>query len=395
MLTKIRLKGQSFLYVALIVTLVELFLGGSGQIFKLSSITIRQLLFVIMLIAFLYALISESKLKFNKLDSILVLTVLTYTLFSGLLGTMYNHKEEYILGDVSPMLYFLMYFPLYSFINKFDLCFDDIARIMKLCSLVVSAFVFYFYFHYNFTFGKDVFLLREYLDTFGDNVIWARPDGYIVYPGMIFVLCSQIYLFHQVIKQGFNYKSLLEYIVLSVCLLLSMTKGYILSSLLGHMIILYYVRGRYIYKIALVGFLLLFGAYSLASFDFDRFTNMQSDDGVIIRVITYEQSMETKKDYWDVIIGNGFGTELEIRKRHQENSYLDIFVEQGVLGLFCYILFYVRIFINFRFNIPLSVSLISVSFVSLTNPYINNSLGISIIIFCLIFIPLKNSNVVK
>ena len=85
-------------------------------------------------------------------------------------------------------------------------------------------------------------------------------------------------------------------------------------------------------------------------------------------------------------MGNGFGTELPTKKFHQENSFLDIFVEQGFIGVFLYLMLFANIFIRRKYNLDFSIATLAVSLMSLTNPYINNPLGIGLIMITLILV---------
>ena len=121
--------------------------------------------------------------------------------------------------------------------------------------------------------------------------------------------------------------------------------------------------------------------YMANTLDFSRVLNLSTDTGVKSRITVLDESIQVINN--SPIIGNGFGTELPSKKQHQENSFLDIFVEQGLIGLFCYLLVFYFCLVNFKAYTALKVALISIAFMSMTNPYINNPIGIGLIILVL------------
>jgi hypothetical protein len=93
-----------------------------------------------------------------------------------------------------------------------------------------------------------------------------------------------------------------------------------------------------------------------------------------------------------IILGNGFGVGVEERPVHMENSFLEIFHKQGVLGILWWgsVFFFLTMRYrkarraNYEYAQPLFLSACFVAFESLTNPFINNPIGIFVWLIALV-----------
>jgi O-antigen ligase len=110
-----------------------------------------------------------------------------------------------------------------------------------------------------------------------------------------------------------------------------------------------------------------------------------------VRITTASQVMDRITPL-TVILGNGFGVGVEERPVHMENSYLEIFHKQGVLGLLWWGSMFFFLIVRYRkarrvnheYAQPLFLSSCFVAFESLTNPFINNPIGIFIWLIALV-----------
>lgn len=366
----------------------ELCLGGTGQTFKLYGVTLRQFLFVLVILIYLIDVFVNKDVVQQDITLLLFfLAIIIWSFISSLIGLLKEHDTELVFGDLSPMLYFISFFPWYYFIIKHDISYNKIMKPLVLASVIVSVVCICVYLSYNFYFNKDLHLTRAFADSvFGKDILWFRYGGYVVYPGLTFVLCSQLYLISEILNR-FSFKYFILYIVMTISIILSMTKGYILFSFLGHILILLSMpKVKMTSKINFISIIIIVIILSLSSLDFDRFTNITNDHGVQIRIQTLNDSIDKLDTFDKYLIGNGFGTELPLKKAHQENSFVDIVLEQGMIGLLFYMILFLYAMMNFKGNEVIILTMVSVFFLSMTNPFINNPLGISIIILSVIYI---------
>ncbi|MFN1620002.1 O-antigen ligase family protein [Vibrio rotiferianus] len=371
------------------IIVFELVLGGTGQTFKFGFITLRQILFIIAILYFSFSVFFKSQRKIYD-DFYLYLLfyfAVFWSLISAIIGVFREHDFSLVLGDLSPMLYFLMYFPFGYFVRNNEISYEKIMISICLASFVVSTICIALYVSYFLVFDRNISLVREFSNSiFGKDVIWFRLGGFVVYPGQTFVLCSQLFCFSKLLRSRSITHGLL-YFIFTLTIILSMTKGFLICSLLGQFMLIFLLpRVSSHFKALAVIFIILVSFVSTKSVDFSRFYETKNDHGVQIRLQTMSDTLDKMDSVPVILFGNGFGTELPLKKAHQENSYFDIFLEQGIVGLSIYFLFILLLLTYFNRNIVLAVTLLSVFILSLTNPYVNNPLGISIIIITMVYL---------
>jgi len=96
-------------------------------------------------------------------------------------------------------------------------------------------------------------------------------------------------------------------------------------------------------------------------------------------------------------IGHGFGIGVPIRQVHMEIAFLEIFHKQGIIGLSLWLGFISYLtFVYLKFKTfkdlarPFIASVFFVFFQSLTNPFINNPIGMSMVLITfVVFIVLQ------
>jgi hypothetical protein len=89
--------------------------------------------------------------------------------------------------------------------------------------------------------------------------------------------------------------------------------------------------------------------------------------------------------------GHGFGTGVESRPVHMEISYLEIFHKQGIIGIACWIIILFSLVKSYK-SLPSKsgmsnaffLAALFVFFQSLTNQYINNPIGLGMILISMV-----------
>lgn len=366
--------------------LLELFIGGSGQVLKIFQIPFRQIIFVFLLLIFCFDLITQRVKIIIDFVSLNILFIIIGVFLSALLGLLTFHNERVIMKDVTPMLYFLLYFPLRSYFMKYEITYEYVLKILTHSTIIMSIALIITFLTLKFSFGGDLYIFRGVIEhQIGKDVFWFRHNGFIFYPGLVYSLVAAILLFGKFVKS----KKLTSYEALAlllsiVALVISMTKGLILSLAIAFLFLIFTKKTTLLVKVVSIFLCTLITLVLFSLFDFSRFTEIRTDTSTNTRLQTLEESANVIGD--NLIFGNGFGTELPTKKFHQENSFVDIVVEQGFLGLFLYLTLFTHIYIRRKNNLDLSIATLAVSLMSLTNPYINNPLGIGLIMLTLIFI---------
>jgi hypothetical protein len=97
----------------------------------------------------------------------------------------------------------------------------------------------------------------------------------------------------------------------------------------------------------------------------------------------------------NMIFGTGYGTKIDGRENGIEMSFLDILVEQGIIGLFIWGFLFLQVFYNYYYvyrhtkkintiEISLLSSFVGVLLLTNINPFINNPIGILFFLIVLV-----------
>ena len=127
-------------------------------------------------------------------------------------------------------------------------------------------------------------------------------------------------------------------------------------------------------------------------FSLDKSFQENREESDYIRVLIIEQVWNAIT-YLSFLIGHGFGYGIEERTTHMEISYMDIFHKQGIFGLTVWILLLVSV-ISFGRSVSQKyketadfwvTAVLMVYLQSFFNPYINNPMGLTVILMGLVF----------
>lgn len=367
--------------IPILITLffLEIFIGGPGNVFTIFQIPARQVIFALLCIFSLFHLATH-KVKLQS-DDLIIISLILWACVSAFIGLIKGHDMEIVFNDISPMMFFLVYFPLRVYFSKYEISYEYFLKILTHSSIFMSLFIIIVYVIMSVGFEGGAIVKMIFFDS---EALWFRGNGAIFYSGMVYILVSIILLLGKLIDCGrlsvYEAGSLpLSFVVL----IMSETKGLILALVVACFMLLFLARMSVIMKFKLILIGVICASIALYSFNLSRFSNIGTDIGTEIRLETINESLTAIND--NIFLGNGFGFELKSKKYHQENSFLDIAVEQGSIGVILYSILFFQIYIKRRRNIYLAISVATVVLMSLTNPYINNPLGISLILLTMIF----------
>ena len=122
----------------------------------------------------------------------------------------------------------------------------------------------------------------------------------------------------------------------------------------------------------------------------------ENDVSVATRVYLLDESKKIlTASPKNLIFGTGYGTKIGNRLTGIEMSFLDIWVEQGIIGVILWISVCMLIFLNFNKaykinlyidndNIGIMACAIALLLLTNINPFINNPIGIGFVLFALV-----------
>jgi O-antigen ligase len=210
-------------------------------------------------------------------------------------------------------------------------------------------------------------------------------------------MCVGIFFF-------FNKKKLkntLSIIIILSAVVLTFTRGFLLSIILVGIVYLLFIEKKRLLVFGL-GVILILLSLILIPIYMDSIGDKSSSDSE--RFIQTNEVFERVTPL-NVFLGAGFGQGVPARPIHMEISFLEIFRKQGIMGLFFwfYLLFATCIsfykadkFGNRKYALPFLLATIFVYFQTMTNPFLNNPIGMSVVLISLVVLKrLETINFIK
>ncbi|MDR7208984.1 hypothetical protein [Flavobacterium piscis] len=378
MLKKLNFSFLFFLKLLFVPVLYELVIGGSGHYLEFGPITFRIVAYlVVIFLAIIYYL---EKKVIKKDLSVILLSFSMTLIFSSIVGFSNNAHLGSVLEDLKPLSFF--YILLFFAIVVKDI--DDIKKIstiLKIGPLILG--VIYILVIILLLLGKINFTAFYYQQSKIGEIMF-RNETLFFYKGFLY-LCVGYFFFLLSDGKGNKFGALF----LFACIILTLTRGFILFTILISAYYVFFINKNIVLK--WITFLLGIIAFSiLVPILLDILGDKSDSDS--LRYLQINEVIEGINPL-SFIIGHGFGVGVESRPVHMELSFLEIFHKQGIIGLafwfglFFYIFFlYAKIKIKSYRNIalPFLLSVIFIILQSGTNPYMNNPIGLLMILISVI-----------
>ena len=340
------------------VMLFELFLMGSGQDLPLpGGLTMRWLFFFIGVGASIVMFIRSDDFPKAILTFLLVYTI--QMLIGWMLAFTFDSEMSYLMVDFKPLLYFYIVLFFY-YIMTSELMIKKVVDIMLLCVKIMTVLYLIY------------MTLTDILGLFsmtGENYHTVDDSGSFMFRGVGSSLFYKGFVYLPIGALGFFWRKQYVWMVLSIiAIYFTYTRG--LYVLLAFGLLAFYLKTHEVNIIKIVGLMLVVlllyeiaDVFEVFTFDDTYLENREESDSV--RLITTEQVFD-RITWWSFLFGHGFGQGVPERPAHMEISYLDIFHHQGIFGAF---------FMTAAMMIYLQ---------SCFNPYINNSIGMSIVLLAFV-----------
>jgi len=374
-----RLKLSKLNHAIIAIILLEIFLGGSGRMIEIGSLTLRMYFFVFGLILSLIVLFYKKNISINVVY-IVSLSILSIS-FSTLLGFINGASLELIALDIKPLLFIFFIISAYTFINtEKDILL--ISKLLKFAAIVLSiSYLIILYLLYF----KHINFEQFWLATYDYHEFFFRgEEGFFTYKGFIYMGIGFIF-WERLSKPGF--KKILSLGLLTVAIILTGTRGFLV--VLGLIYFFYLVvpkllKGNLIYLIGIIALVFL-SVYFIGN------TNL--GDKAVSDMIRFSQLNEVVQEVniFSLVVGHGFGNGVPSRPVHMEIAFLEIFHKQGLIGIIlwlCLIAHIVILYLNLnkhkKIAQPFILSTFFVLILSITNPYMNNPIGLTMIIITII-----------
>jgi O-antigen ligase len=351
---------------------------GSGQMLKLGPLTLRMFLFVCTLSVSVAIVVLRRKIELYF--SVLVLIYSATLLVPTFMAVINGFPAGGIIEDLKPLIFF------YNIIF-FSLMIKDEKNILQINgilkrSAIILAMGYLFVIFGIYTGILDFNYIYALLDS--TTEVFFRGTAGFFYKGFLY-LCIGVFFF----LDKFSKRNALSIALILIAIVLTFTRGFLVSlALVLTIYLLLFYRNKILSLIilgvsAIVGYLYL-GYYT------DTIGDKSDSDS--IRYIQYHE-VKNEADPFSFFIGHGFGKGTYSRPGHLEIAYLEIFHKQGIVGLAFWLILLICIFYSYhkaklngnkKMALPYLLSCIFVYLQSFTNPFINNPIGMSVIIISVV-----------
>ncbi len=422
----------------LLILFAELIIGSKGHLFELGTISIRMIIFAIIIVIFLTKLINKTeRLKLwsaiKELKAWRYLAILAgFVLLSLGTALIYGNVLSNVLADFNAWLFFLLIFPILFVYHQAK---PEVLERLK--TVTVAAFLWL-----GFETLIILYIFTHGLGIMSDLYLWVRRTGVAeITPTLgswprIFIQ-SQIYAAIALVIVPFvlNVKKFSTWLLItlawSVCLL-SMSRSFwlaIAAVLAGALLLqliffgwrklwpkIFIIFGGLAASIILILFIVVFPIPKPGNFSADSFMNRVSFDSgeaavasrwSLLPVLWYEIVKSP-------IIGFGYGKTITYKSSDPrvlqinpdgnyttyafEWGYLALWLKLGILGLLAYLaLLFSSIYqglTKWRKNDVLagvlSLGILILVVVNFFTPYLDHPLGIGFILLAIVLIQEKN-----
>lgn len=425
--------------ILLTVFFVELFVGGGGRLIDFGVLSIRQVLFLLVLLTFVYRIVKEKGYLDQKVNTLIrfnpvtigVYALIAWFIASAAIGFMNGHPISIIVMDFLRVAYVAVYFPLAYYISNERFTLNRIITLLKYSALAVAIFTITVDLLGKTVFAADFYPFYVFMNTIMNDDLFFRPSNSVFYKSHFFVLIGLILSLNQLLNKNYRKLDIAIVILSSISIIWSETRGFLLAFMLGVLMIIILdvkvivdpIKGlsskikklvqsqQFIKKLVMCVVVLVSVPFMYKYMTLERFevatvqhssNTPEVEEQPEVNDVSVNARMEfivASKDILvqpkNLIFGIGYGSEVAGRTDGLEMSFLDILVEQGMIGLAIWCFLFLIIYLNyysaykkgqklFTIDISLLSAFIGVLLLTNINPYINNPIGISFFLIMLV-----------
>jgi hypothetical protein len=420
--------------ILLAVFFIELFIGGGGRRIDFGILSIRQALFILLILTFVFRIIKDKAFWNKEVNTFLRLNIVSIGIYlllgwfvvSAIIGLLNGNPPSVIATDFLRVSFFAVYFPLAYYIGKARFTKQQIIRTMKYSALLVAVFTIIIAILGKTVYSANFEPFQAFWKHLLDDDIKFRRSHSVFYKSQFYVLIALVLSLNDVLSKKFQKVDVLNIIFCSLSLLLSDTRGFSLALMVSVLLIVMIdikvvtdplkglaskaktvlknpqlIKKTIILLLITISVPVLYHYMTLARFGGEQAGSVSAekvkDTSVSVRI---DFLLESK----DILLGNpgnflfgkGYGTEIAGRDTGLEMSFLDIWVEQGIIGLGIWLFLFFLVFYNYYLGYKqgreiktidrsLLGAFLGVLLLTNINPFINNPIGIFFFLIILIF----------
>lgn len=382
------------------ITLFDLIFGGSGNVFMLGNLSFRMIL-LLCCIGCIVVYIYNTMLIFDKYLKNTLFFLVTLILFF-VYGVCFNDIRNSITELMGYFwllfsIFFIIYFKNNSNkINEFICYFNRFTFILAILTLLLWLYCFI---HGISVYGTVSILLSKY-DYGMISYIGTIPRIFL--KSSIFLCIGYFFALQRFFYESKKVKSLFQIFIYVLAIITTFTSGFIGFTFI--FTIIYILKECYkrrntsrIIIILVLSVIALFIIWKLGvvKIMFERYQESNSFEIKFIQAFNLISEWINKP-----LIGEGLGKVITIdykvfirtEQYRFENSWLELLFHTGIIGVSSFIYLIYTCLKNMKRKYILTqnedyyilrISIIFVCLVSLTNPFMNNSIGLIFFSICM------------
>ncbi|CAJ0685301.1 hypothetical protein [Ralstonia mannitolilytica] len=349
------------------LSLLEVAVGGGGRMAGFAPVSVRGLLAGICLAVALVDYLKNGA-RVSAGTSFLVLLFIVSTTAGISVGYLAGNEFDAIASDVAQVSFFLV-------ILFFQQCFRRrkyfflterlivVSAVFLAVSYIAVLFLIFwqnrFYEVYEFLSRSDDFFFRENKTFFFKGFVYLGV-------GFFFLL------------ERLTFWRFFSLLIVFGAIILCDTRGMYMA--LALVVLFLYFRAYWSVSVVIVsfGFWMVSGGEVLNSF-----AKPESD---IVRLLDMRYVFDNM-DILSTIFGHGFGAEINGRNRI-EVAWVEILYKQGIIGIAFWLYWFATLASNYcaltgqakKYGRPYFASALFIFILSFTNPFMNNSIGLIVLI---------------
>jgi hypothetical protein len=366
------------------VALLELFIGGGGRLIEIGPGTLRMALFVPCALIGLAALIAARRITSGqRLALIMVLAYLTVHLSGLIVGSIRGRDVGDMLTELQQSLYWLAA-PFFALVLQTPRMVTRSAKLVQISGVLLALGYLGVLIGSALGYINFVALYGRLADS-GEFV--GRGENLFVYKGFLYLGIAIVFL---VAGRGRYWRTLA--VVVAIALALTLTRGFLLATSFAVLLMLL-MEGRK--STFVLGLLLVFAA-AIVVWEYIPLQSGGTTTESRFEASNNQRIVDTmyvadKLSWRTIIVGEGFGSPINDRPMI-ENTFLFVFWKLGLAGVVFWLspivlctYYYLRVPRGepYRLAGAYYFGVVLVYVQTLTNPYLNNPIGLSFVMLAL------------
>ncbi|WP_413307025.1 hypothetical protein AA0X95_06880 [Bacillus sp. 1P10SD] len=427
---------NKFEKILLTIFLIELFVGGGGRLIDFGVISIRQVLFILLILTYIYRVIKEKAYTNKAINTFFrrdPVTVGIYLLIgwffvSAVIGYCNGNTPSIILMDFFRVSFFAAYFPLAYYVSEERYSKQRIITLLKYCAFFVAVFTMLLALLGKTMYSSNFELYKQFWKHLMNDDLLFRRSHSVFYKSHFYVFIGLVLSLNAVLSKKFLKIDLLNIPLCFISIFWSDTRGFFIALMVSILMIVIIdvkliitpVKGmaekiktmsknsQLLIKSAVLLMITFSVPYLYQYLTLERFEQSTEAHNHIKNGAVNDTSVGARVEFLiaskekllsnpvHFIFGEGYGTSIAGRVEGIEMSFLDIWVEQGAIGLGMWVFLCLLVIYNYNSghkngmeitteDVSLVGAFVGVVLLTNINPFINNPIGISFFLLILIF----------